>query len=284
MRTLPETRAYPLLLELDSLIPRHAECRDKIIPLQRLGTCTDMREDMSCCFVMEPNPANTEVTRAFLRKALDAQAETMATVFQEEFTEIAAAASAATKAAQEAKIVADEARLATAGLQESVQKLKKAQDALEAQLAMAQAKIEDLETRAAHQPSPVCDAQEQEAEREAGAQAPAPETVMAHAASSGLQMQDVRKAAAHAMSSGPRGGGAPPASPCSPARAHLSPSWPFYLDAGSMRVLQAASVRHYAAMESWIAELSDEQCEESWIAKLSDEQCEASAAIHQESG
>ena len=47
-----------------------------------------------------------------------------------------------------------------------MQKLKKAQDDLAAQLATAQAKIEDLETRAAHQPSPARDAQEQEAARE----------------------------------------------------------------------------------------------------------------------
>jgi len=39
-----------------------------------------------------------------------------------------------------------------------------------------------------------------------------------------------------------------------------SPGWPWFVDATAMRMLQAVSASHYEMVESWIADLTDEQC------------------------
>ena len=83
----------------------------------------------------------------------------------------------------------------------------------------------------------------------------------APAACSGVQVQDARRATGDASSSGPRCDEAVVPAPGCPPRARSWPRWPFFLDAGDMRKLQAASRQHYAAMDTWISELSDEQCE-----------------------
>ena len=75
------------------------------------------------------------------------------------------------------------------------------------------------------------------------------------------EAEDEGTAEACASPSVPRPQKTAVASPSRPSPDLLSPSWPFFFDAGAMRMLQAASMHHYAVVDSWIAALSDEQCE-----------------------
>ena len=121
--------------------------------------------DVASSFEVEPDPSEKEVTRGFLRKALDAQAETMATVFQEEFIALKSATDAAAEAAQSAKIMAQEAKVASIGVQDSMQKMRQAHEELAAQLATAQGRIGDLESRASGSLSASGQSQDQELAR-----------------------------------------------------------------------------------------------------------------------